>query len=488
MANNKNKNKNKNAAAAAQATVKTTQVETKETKAPEAKVETKQEEKPKAQSQTTTKTPDKKPDKTPKKEEPKEKAPDPKVEETSVEEVAHKDKEKELQEVFLGKSTVAEVATLLQDNANYQFDANHAATFLDVLERRTAKMKDSSLKIKMEETLDYNLAFYAIVLSVQTYNAKKTLNLVVPSDEAIVQNFMDTFAGLGVALAPHKDDNNPQQTILEFKEISPETRAAAEEEIKQQVEKKNPEIPHKHHEWTEEELDPKNWDNDDIAKAALAEEFRRTGETPSNKLLRLLGKVREYKITHVDADKKAEWESASLGTLMEELNRIASNKFTVITRGLGSAVVNQMRTDGTVLFAHANMKKNMPALSDQDVCDLNKTFIRILHTGDKPVEEDMAVTNGILSLDRDKIFRIATESPTGDDDVAQFKKIFGAFYKAFVNETGSKKVINDDGQEVANPDYSSLKVANKMIEIRNLYVDKDSAFKPFKEGEYPQSK
>ena len=69
---------------------------------------------------------------------------------------------------------------------------------------------------------------------------------------------------------------------------------------------------------------------------------------------------------------------------------------------------------------------------------MNKTFIRILHTGDKPVEEDMAVTNGILSLDRDKIFRIATESPTGDDDEAQFKKIFGALFNSFVNETGSK--------------------------------------------------
>lgn len=487
MASNKNKNKNKNAAAAAQTTAKTTQVENKETKAPEDKVENKQEAKPKAQT-TTTKTPDKKPENAPKKEDTKANIPDPKVEETSVEEVAHKDKEKELQEVFLNKSTVAEVANLLQGNENYQFDANHAATFLDVLERRTAKMKDSSLKIKMEETLDYNLAFYAIVLSVQTYNAKKTLNLVVPSDEAIVQNFIDTFAGLGVALAPHKDDNNPQQTVLEFKEISPETKAVVEEEIKQQEEKKNSNILDKHHEWTEEELDPKNWDNDDVAKAALAEEFRRTGETPSNKLLRLLGKVREYKISHVDADKKAEWENATLGTLMEELNRIASNKFVLITRGLGSAVVNQMRTDGTVLFAHANMKKNMPALSDQDICDLNKTFIRILHTGDKPVEEDLAVTNGILGLDRDKIYRIATESPAGDDDVAQFKKIFGSFYKAFVNETGSKKVINDDGQEIANPDYSSLKVANKMIEIRNLYVDKDSAFEPFKEGEYPQSK
>ena len=40
-------------------------------------------------------------------------------------------------------------------------------------------------------------------------------------------------------------------------------------------------------------MNPLNWKNDDEAKAAITQDLQESGETPSNKFLRILGKIKD---------------------------------------------------------------------------------------------------------------------------------------------------------------------------------------------------
>ena len=55
----------------------------------------------------------------------------------------------------------------------------------------------------------------------------------------------------------------------------------------------------------------------------------------------------------------------------------------------------------------------------------------------------------------------------------EFKKIMGPFYDIYKDEVGSK----------SDEDFA-LKAANKMIEIRNMYVDKEAAFPLFTKEDF----
>ena len=61
------------------------------------------------------------------------------------------------------------------------------------------------------------------------------------------------------------------------------------------------------------------------------------------------------------------------------------------------------------------------------------------------------------------------------NDVSLAKKIMNKFYEAYKDEI-----------QKSNPDFNLL-ATNKMIEIRNMYVDKDAAFALYKADEYPKA-
>lgn len=357
---------------------------------------------------------------------------------------------------------------------NDLMDANHAAEFLSALERRTARMDRSKpITIQMESMLDYNMMWYAVRLSVQSFAQKRECNMLTPNDELIVQQAIDTAASMGVALEAHPTDD-PNQMRLEFKDISPETKAAADAEnaasgLASTVK------PPKHVKLTEEQMNPLNWKNDDEAKAAITQDLQESGETPSNKFLRILGKIKTYRenITE-DPVQKGIWSSANLGTLAKEYFNIIGKKGIVVLSGLMSSTTTSLKLGQTMIFAHSLLRKNMKGLNDQDVVDLIKAFIEVMHADPaQPIEQDPCVVKGILAPTRDTFVRIALQKPAEDELIDWFKKIMGPFYDIYKDEVGSK----------SDEDFA-LKAANKMIEIRNMYVDKEAAFPLFTKEDF----
>lgn len=364
---------------------------------------------------------------------------------------------------------------------NDLMDANHAAEFLSALERRTARMDRSKpITIQMESMLDYNMMWYAVRLSVQSFAQKRECNMITPNDELVVQQAIDTAASMGVALEAHPTDD-PDQMRLEFKDIAPETKAAAEAENEAQglttkVSKRK--------EFKEEQMNPLNWKNDEDAKESIMKDLQVSGETPSNKFLRILSKIKTYKEnTETDTVKKFLWKKANLGTLAKEYFNIIGKKGIVVLSGLMSSTTTSLKLGQTMIFAHSLLRKNMKGLNDRDVVDLIKTFIEVMHTDPaQPIDQDPCIVKGILAPTRDTFVRIALQKPDENEVLDWFKKIIGPFYDVYKDEVGSK-VIEINGKQEANPDFP-LNVANKMIEIRNMYVDEKAAFPLFTKADF----
>lgn len=362
-------------------------------------------------------------------------------------------------------------------------DANHAAIFMDTMERRLSKMKPNEpLTIKMESMLDYNMMWFAIKLSVQSFAQKREMNMITPNDEAIVQEAIDMAASMGVALTAHPTKDGQMALTFSEGDINPETKAAAVEEVAAQA--TTVATTKKSRDLTPEQMDPMNWKTDDDAKKALMQDIRATKESPSNKFLRLLNKVKTYRENmETDPVKKSMWQTASLGMLTKELITLIGNKGIIVLNGLMTGTTGSMRLGQTMIFAHSTMKKNMPVLKDTEIVDLIKTFIEITHKDpNQPIDQDLAVVNGILAPTRDTFVRIALMKPNESENIEWFKKIFNPFYQMYKDEIGSKVIQTEKGVE-DNPDFP-LKVANKMIEIRNLYVDKDAAFPLFTKADF----
>ena len=364
-----------------------------------------------------------------------------------------------------------------------KMDANHAAVFMDTLERRVSKMdKSKPLTVKMESVLDYNLMWYAIRLSVQSFAQKRSLNMITPNDEAIVNDAISIASTMGVALEAHPLNN--RQMMLEFKEenMAQETIEAAKAENKAaEEEKKSIASKRKHDTLTEEEMDPKNWKTDDDAKRALQQLVVATRITPANKFLSMLNKIKTYRESSTeDPVLKNVWKDATIGSLTEELIKLMGQRSMIVLSGLMSATTNSMRLGQTMIFAHSIMKKNMPSLSDSEIAELVKTFIKIKHDKqDQPLDQDPAVVKGILEPTRDLFVRIATKNPVDQSDMDWYKKILNPLREVYQSEIGSPVT-----QEGTDNNQFYLNCANKMIEIRNLYVDKDAAFPLFTSNDF----
>ena len=212
--------------------------------------------------------------------------------------------------------------------------------------------------------------------------------------------------------------------LFVFNNISPDKKAAAYAEnaasgLSSTVK------PPKHAKLTEEQMNPLNWKNDDEAKAAITQDFQESGETPSNKFLRILGKIKTYRenVTE-DPVQKGIWSNANLGTLAKEYFNIIGKKGIVVLSGLMSSTTTSLKLGQTMIFAHSLLRKNMKGLSDQDVVDLIKSFIEVMHADPaQPIEQDPCVVKGILAPTRDTFVRIALQKPAEDDVIDWVNKI-----------------------------------------------------------------
>lgn len=351
------------------------------------------------------------------------------------------------------------------------------ARMLDVAERYISRMKAGEpATIKMEQAFTYNLAWGITKMSIQAREEKVEYGLNVPNDDVIVTDIIDTFNSLGVALAPHVSEDGKQMT-LEFQEISPEAEKAAKEEIKQE---KTPVVP---------ELDPDKWKSEDDAKKGLSYILAKQDQSFPNRFNETLLKVRTFKKNQeTDEEKKAVWDKIGLGALFENAVQLLGNRSTALVRGLCQGCVSALITDHNPIFAHSTVKYNLPMLSEEEAADLIKSFIKVRQEDPKlPIDETPAVKFGILEATREQFLNIPmdNEMPLAEmglkkDDpkykqITLAKKIMNKFLEAYGNEIGY-----DD------PKFY-LHATNKMIEIRNLYVDKDAAFTLYTESEYPKA-
>lgn len=391
----------------------------------------------------------------------------PKVTPPPVEDATGKVVETKAEEVKKNASLVPPTVNdlALKLGPNDLMDANHVAILLSAAERRLSKMdKSKPITAKVESMVDYNMLWALTKLSVQSFSQKRELNVIAPNDELVVQEMIDMASSMGIALEAHPMSDG--QMALTFKEenIDKETLDAAKTEIA---------AVKKHDRLTDEQMDPLNWKNDDDAKRALKQDLQETKETPSNKFLRLLGKIRIYKQNQeTDPVKKNLWDSISLGELTKVLMEYVGKKGIVVLNGLMAATTGSMKCGQTMIFAHSTIRNNMPALKEEEIADLLKTFIELRHNDPaQPIDQDLAIVKGILEPTRDTFVRIALQKPSEKESLDDFKKIFFTFRKAYNAEVGSP--VLEDGKD--NPNFH-LNVVNKMIEIRNLYVDKESAF------------
>lgn len=259
---------------------------------------------------------------------------------------------------------------------------------------------------------------------------------------------------------------------LAFKDIAPETEKEAKEEIKQ--EKKAPVVP---------ELDAAKWKDENDAKNGLSYILSQQNSPFPNRFSEALMKVRLYRQNQEpDEAKKETWNKIGLGALFEDAVTLLGNKSTALVRGLCQGTVSSLIADHNPIFAHSTVKYNLPVLSEDEVVDLIKAFIRVRNADSKqPIDETTAVKNGILEPTRDFFLQVPQLSKlvvNTDDpksyEVGLAKKIMNKFYEAYKTEV-----------PMADPKFM-LNATNKMIEIRNMYVDKDAAFALYTESEYPK--
>lgn len=347
------------------------------------------------------------------------------------------------------------------------------ARLLEVAQRHIAGMKSGEpATIKMEQAFTYNLAWGMTKASIQAREEKLELGLAVPNDDVIVQDVINTFNNIGVTMLPHHVSDDGKQMTLAFKDIAPETEKEAKEEIKQ--EKKAPVVP---------ELDASKWKDENDAKNGLSYILSQQNSPFPNRFSEALMKVRLYRQNQEsDEAKKETWNKIGLGALFEDAVTLLGNKSTALVRGLCQGTVSSLIADHNPIFAHSTVKYNLPVLSEEEVVDLIKAFIRVRNADSKqPIDDTTAVKNGILEPTRDFFLQVPQLSKlvvNTDDpksyEVGLAKKIMNKFYEAYKTEV-----------PMADPKFM-LNATNKMIEIRNMYVDKDAAFALYTESEYPK--
>lgn len=340
------------------------------------------------------------------------------------------------------------------------FSNSEANTLLDIMERRTARMKpNASQTIRMEQMLDYNLAWQSIKLSAQFAQEKKSLGMLVPNEEAIIKEFIDTCNNLGVALKPAGQTTDGKQQMLQFSEsdMTEETKQAIKEE-KKVVERPVP------------ELNPEKWENDKSAKDGLVYQLCAKGNTGNNLLAALTMFKLFRKKQEEDPVKKGLWDKIEIGALLKDMFQFLGNKGVTTLLGLGRCVCNSLRVDGSPVYAHCTVRRNIPSLSDEDAVSVVKALIEICNPTETPVDQLPEIMKGIVAPTRDLFLKLP--APVTDAE----HRIFGRFCNIYRDALG----------KTTEPNYS-LKATNMMINITNMYRDKEAQLLPYTESEYPKA-
>lgn len=350
---------------------------------------------------------------------------------------------------------------LFDFNKTAPFTNAEANSLLDIMERRTARMKPNAQQtIRMEALLDHNLAWQSIKLSAQFAQEKRSMGLLVPNEEATIKEFIETYNSLGVALHPAGVSSDGKQTTLQFKEsdMSEETKQAIKEE-KKITERPVP------------ELDPKKWKDEKDAKEGLAYQICAKGNTGSNVLAALTMTRLFREAQETDPVKKELWKKISIGDILKDMMTILGSKGTTIIKGLGKTVCTHLTVCGNPIFSHCVVKRNIPSLKEEEVVSVVKALVEICNADNKlPVDQLPEVIKGFISPTREMFLKL----PAPVDELEH--KVFGNFTNSYRDILGPS----------TEPNYS-LKATNMMIDIANYYRDKEAQLKPYTESEYPKA-
>lgn len=340
-------------------------------------------------------------------------------------------------------------------------DANHQAILLHAA-TEFYKTRDPHAPSTMfaKDMLDFNFQYALVRVSVQNWQEGKGNGLNVPT--ALVEQYVGAFNAFGMALNPTRVSADGTQTELKFDGTASDAEAIEEvkkdNETAQKIERKEIVI----------ELDPEKWENNDDAAKGLAAQISQPGPAGEN-FHTMIEKAKTYLLKMADAKKTEEYGNYTIGDWFKAAMTLMGKKSILFSRGMVSTVVSSMKGDHNVVFSHCMVRLAMPKLNDEEARDLVKSFVFVKNSETEvPIDQDLAVKNGITSVTRDNLLEFATDlTSKGHKVMAKLK----ALYK----------------DELGNPSEDTYvrNSVNKMIDITNMYLEKDAALTHYEEKEYP---
>lgn len=342
-------------------------------------------------------------------------------------------------------------------------DANHQAILLHAA-TEFYKSRDPHAPSTMfaKDMLDFNFQYALVRVSVQNWQEGKGNGLNVPTN--LVEHYVGAFNAFGMALNPSKTSDDGKQTELVFDGEASDKDAVEEvkkdNEIAQKIERKEIIV----------ELDPDKWESDEEAIKGLTAQISQPGPAGEN-FYTMIDKTKTYLLKNADAKKTEEYGDYTIGDWFKAAMSLMGKKSILFSRGMVSTVVSSMKGDHNVVFSHCMVKLAMPKLNEEETCDLIKSFVFIRNSETNvPIDQDLAVKNGITNVTREDLLSLAT------DLTSTSKKVLAKLKSLYKDEFG-------------NPleDAYTRNIVNKMIDITNMYLEKDSALSHYEEKEYPEA-
>lgn len=342
-------------------------------------------------------------------------------------------------------------------------DANHQAILLHAA-TEFYKSRDPHAPSTMfaKDMLDFNFQYALVRVSVQNWQEGKGNGLNVPT--SLVEHYVGAFNAFGMALNPSKTSSDGKQTELVFDGEASDKEAVEEvkkdNETAQKIERKEIIV----------ELDPDKWESDEEAVKGLAAQISQPGPAGENFYI-MIDKAKTYLLKNADAKKTEEYGDYTIGDWFKAAMSLMGKKSILFSRGMVSTVVSSMKGDHNVVFSHCMVKLAMPKLNEEETRDLIKSFVFVRNSETNvPIDQDLAVKNGITNVTREDLLGLATDlTPISRKVLAKLK----ALYK----------------DEFGKPleDAYTRNVVNKMIDITNMYLEKDSVLSHYEEKEYPEA-
>lgn len=423
---------------------------TQETKQNPVIVDKKAKSEAKVETKVETKPTEKKPIEKPKK---------PVIESTGKVETVKGEEVQSFQDKLL-HPFVAKSIHEMEFNSFNSMDANHQAILLHAATEfyKMSNPKDPSTMFA-KDMLNFNFSYALVRVTVQNWQEGKSNGLNVPT--GLVEQFVSAFNAFGMALNPARTSSDGTQTELKFDENASDKESVEEvkkdNETAQKIERKEIII----------ELDPEKWENDEDATKGLAAQISQPGPAGEN-FYTMIQKAKTYLIKKADVKKTKEYGEYTIGDWFKAALALMGKKSVLFSRGMVSTVVSSMKGDHNIIFAHCLVRLAMSALNEEETRDLIKSFIFVKNSETEvPIDQDLAVKNGITSVTRDQLLTLASDmTDAGHKVMAKLKAVY-----------------KDD---LGNPTEEAYvrKSVNKMIDITNMYLEKDAALSHYEEKEY----